>query len=93
MSKYDRETLLKDLRENVAEIFFIKVDGTERRMKCTLLPNILPEQTNKVALEEAHKRPENQETIACWDVEANGWRSFRVDSVKMVQLLDQYQYV
>lgn len=92
MSVYDRDTLLKDLMENVAEVYFTKVDGTARRMKCTLLPHLLPPNTDLNYLKEEHKKEENLSVIACWDLENMGWRSFRIDSVNMVQLLDQHQY-
>ncbi len=92
MAIYDRDTLLKDLTENVAEIYFTKVDGTQRRMKCTLLPHLLPPNTDLNYLHEEHKKADNLNVIACWDLENGGWRSFRIDSVKMVQLLDQSQY-
>jgi len=90
---YNRNELLKDLRENVMEVFFTKVNGEERHMKCTLMPGLLPPNADLTHLEEAHKKAENQSVIACWDLEKAAWRSFRVDSVKMVQLLDAYHYL
>ena len=89
---YEREKLIEDLKHSVAEVTFTKVNGERRIMRCTLDPCHLPQmsvdQTNR--LEEQHKRPENKEVIACWDMEANGWRSFRVDSVQYVQQIDAY---
>jgi hypothetical protein len=59
-------------------VIFIKKDGTERKMRCTLKPSLLP-QTD---LEEAvQKKTPNPDVLAVWDLENEGWRSFRFDSV------------
>lgn len=93
MTKYDRDTLLNDLKTNVAEVYFTKVNGEKRAMKCTLMSDFLPQNTDISHLEEQHKKSENLSVIACWDIDKNAWRSFRVDSVEMVQVLDPYLYM
>ena len=40
---YKHDALLSDLRQNVIEVTFIKEDGSERIMRCTLMPRHLPE--------------------------------------------------
>ena len=88
---YNRDTLLKDLREGVIEVHFTKVNGQERAMRCTLLPRYLP-QVHTENLQEQEKEKtfhkENTDVIAAWDVQNGGWRSFRIDSVFYVQGLD-----
>lgn len=93
MVKYERDAILKDLRENVAEVYFTKLNGESRQMKCTLMANLLPQNTDINHLEEQHQKPENLSTIVCWDLDKRGWRSFRVESVEMVQLLDAFNYM
>lgn len=66
------------LKQNVVNVVFIKKDGTERKMRCTLQEQFLPEQTD---VEEAIQQKNANEVIAVWDLEVDGWRSFRVDSV------------
>ena len=74
-----KDQLKEFLRNGVLDIHFIKKDGTDRVMKCTLKPELLPVQTD---LEEhTTNRKENPDVLAVWDVENEGWRSFRVDSV------------
>ena len=34
------------LENNVCKVLFIKLDGSEREMKCTLNPSLLPEYAN-----------------------------------------------
>lgn len=70
------------LKENTVKVTFTKKDGTERVMKCTLQPDVLP----KVELKENKKEraiPEN--SIAVYDIEAKDWRSFIIKSVKTVE--------
>ena len=70
------------LREGVCTVTFTKTNGEERVMKCTLVDSYLPDQ---IDVEEYISRKKNDEICAVWDVEKEGWRSFRVDSVKSVQ--------
>ena len=85
MAIYNRDQLLKDLREFVIEITFNKVNGDQRMMRCTLEPSYLPANYNSQHLDEQHRKPENLDVIACWDVQANGWRSFRIENVTYAQ--------
>lgn len=66
------------LQKGVAQITFIKVDGTERLMKCTLSEKVIPKATE----EKTSTKTPNPNIISVWDVEKEGWRSFRWDSIK-----------
>lgn len=74
ISKSNIQSLLKD---TIIEVKFKKSDGTERNMKCTLLPQYITPHENKTGRE----KKINEEVISVWDVEKEGWRSFRYDSV------------
>jgi len=56
---------------------FTKKDGSLRSMRCSLQEKYLPplmgdaETTTK----------DNPDVLAVWDIDVNGWRSFRIDSV------------
>lgn len=93
MALYERDRLLKDLRENVIEVTFNKVNGEQRVMRCTLKMNMLP-QVYQTSPEEQKNENEfhqkNTDVIAAWDVQANGWRSFRIDGVTYAQVIDSY---
>jgi hypothetical protein len=75
--------IISMLSERVVTVKFKKVDGSERTMKCTLLHNIVPQPLKTVAEDNTtiKERRENENVVAAWDVEAEGWRSFRLDSV------------
>lgn len=90
---YDRDKVLKDLRANVIEVHFVKANGEPRVMRCTLLQRLLPEsyrQNIEEQTEEQNFHQKNPDVIACWDVQMNGWRSFRIDSVTYMQVIDSY---
>lgn len=63
------------LHRGVVEVRFRKVNGDERVMNCTLNTDIVPK------YEGTTTRKKNDNVLCVWDVDANGWRSFRLDSV------------
>lgn len=64
-------------------VTFTKKDGSERVMKCTLDPKELPEQ---VITENKKERKQSDNNIAVYDLEAKGWRSFVIRSIKRVNI-------
>lgn len=62
-------------------ITFTKKDGSERVMKCTLMPEKLPPVT---VTENKTERKKSEDTLAVYDLESNGWRSFVIKSVKKI---------
>jgi len=84
----DQIKVLKQLlSENIMHIEFEKADGSLRVMKCTLNEKFLP--TPVASDEEVNRnRKPNEAVQVVWDVEANGWRSFRYDRVTMMNPLE-----
>ena len=69
------------LHTNTVAVTFMKVDGTERTLKCTLNPELLP----PVPYNEYKKeRRASTTSIAVYDVDLEEWRSFRTADVKTV---------
>ena len=62
-------------------VTFTKSDGTERVMKCTLVPDQLPKVEIK---EDAKPRKESTTSMRVFDLEKNEWRSFTIKKVKQV---------
>jgi len=77
---------LNNLHNNICFVHFTKKDGTLRGMRCTLHPDMLPPQ---IDLEEHAQRKQTTESIAVWDLEVKGWRSFRTDSVIEFKVLEE----
>jgi len=80
MNKYE---LKEKFQNGIATVVFEKTDGTERVLKGTLLAEYLPSKDFDDTTDTPEKeRKQNENILAVWDLENNGWRSFRVDSVK-----------
>ena len=68
------------LHATYLQVTFTKKDGTERKMRCTLLEQAIPED----------KRPKTEgssftdEAVRVFDMEKQEWRAFRFDSIKNV---------
>lgn len=81
---FTKDNIANMLRDSIVTVTFTKVDGTDRVMKCTLMSEYMPNTgssaSNQVLLQESG----NDNNISVWDVEANAWRSFRINSVKSV---------
>lgn len=76
---FDHELIKETLQKNVCRVTFTKVNGEERVMRCTLNEMMIP----KIESSESKKlKKENPEVQAVYDMDANGWRSFRWDSIK-----------
>lgn len=82
----ERSTLKEMLQSGVYTVTFTKADGTERVMKCTLNSSYLPTVpvVEETTLLTEVPRYENEAILRVWDLEENGWRSFRMDSIKLV---------
>lgn len=72
---------LDELKNNVCEVTFTKVNGEKRVMTCTLKEDILPPATKEEPLTQTKVREINEKVVSVWDTNANGWRSFRVANV------------
>lgn len=75
---YTYDQIMNRLQSGVATVTFTKVDGSKRVMQCTLESSFLPEEYRNRGGVLTETVGNN---ISVWDVQANGWRSFRVDSV------------
>ena len=74
-----RDTLKVLTSTGRAEITFVKKDGTDRTMICTTKTSSIPEEKQPVG---ESTLQENTDILRVYDIENEGWRSFRIDSVK-----------
>ena len=80
-------TLKEQLHTGFVQVTFTKKDGSTRVMKCTLQESFLPKaEANTLPLVVKTQKAESSDSLAVWDLEANGWRAFRFDSVTDYQL-------
>ena len=83
-SDVGQDWLKSVLRDSIATVVFVKSDGTERTMKCTLDSKIVPQKVYETKRINEQIRAVSDEVLPVYDVEAEGWRSFRWDSIKSV---------
>jgi hypothetical protein len=71
--------LIEALQQGLVEVSFIKVNGERRDMLCTLNEDHLPSRKEQDNAQQSRK--ENPAVQSVYDVNANGWRSWRWDNV------------
>ena len=76
-TKKEKDWLIGLLRSEIVELTFIKKDGSERIMTCTLAEQKIPAENAPKGVD----RAKSDEAVAVFDLENNGWRSFRWDSL------------
>jgi hypothetical protein len=79
-----RDQIVELLQKSVVEVTFTKLNGDRRVMTCTLMPDRLPPAKAEDPLSLKKIREINEAVISVWDVNAAGWRSFRLDRVESV---------
>jgi len=75
------DDLIKTLQMQVATVTFLKLDGDERIMTCTKSLKIIPEANHPKTDKKA-----KEGNVNVWDLNAKGWRSFKYDRVKKVEI-------
>ena len=76
-SKKEKDWLLTLLREQEITVKFVKKDGSEREMLCTLSESKIPAEKAPKGVE----RTTSGDVVPVFDIENQGWRSFRWDSI------------
>ena len=81
------EDLRNVLGQNVLVIDFTKLNGDKRVMTCTLREDMKPAEVVK----EGAPKKVSDTNISVWDLNAQGWRSFRYDRINSVDYVDEYR--
>ena len=81
MNRKDTQELLRD---GVCEVLFIKKNGSERLMNCTLNMDLIPEEMKQFQLHKGEKVLENLDILKVYDVDVQDWRSFILENVKYI---------
>lgn len=81
-AEWDKEAIVNKLREDICEVSFTKVNGEQRVMRCTLKPSLIPVFESAETNVPKKTKKENPEVLAVFDVNADGWRSFKWDLLK-----------
>jgi len=85
MNEEEKNLLSERLKTETVTVRFKKVSGEERTMVCTLQESVIPPATKEDPLSQKKVRAVSPEVCSVWDIEANGWRSFRWENVISVE--------
>ena len=75
----DRQFILKQMYSGVVSLKFKKKNGDERDMNATLVTRLI--ESNKIKESNPNSPQGDSNLVVCWDVDANDWRSFNVDTL------------
>jgi len=75
---------IKEMLQNgqVIHVEFTKKNGEMRKMDCTTNLDLIPESEHP---SEDRASYVNEDVVRVYDINAEGWRSFRVDSVNVLE--------
>jgi hypothetical protein len=81
---WTKQEIFEMARDGVIRVTFTKSDGTERIMVCSLMDQYLPP-----IMEDAEViTKDNPNVLAVMDLQARGWRSFRINSIIKVETME-----
>lgn len=73
-----KQGIVEELRKGIVDLQFKKVNGDLRNMEATLSEDLIP--VSDIP-EEGKERKTNAEIVVVYDLEVNGWRSFRTENL------------
>ena len=75
----DKNFILKQLYSGVVNLTFTKKDGEVREMNATLVTLLMED--NQIKESSPNPPGGDKNLVVCWDIDANAWRSFNVDTI------------
>lgn len=84
---YNYDKIVDQLKTNVLQVTFRKVNGEERIMPCTLQTDYMPELTEAV-ISQADAHSVNKSVVRAFAIDKQSWRSFRVDNVTAIEVIN-----
>lgn len=85
MSNANKSFYQQMLKTNICEVVFTKADGSERTMKCSLLPSVFTQFDLSESTTSTKKTSDEQINVI--DVDKGDWRSFKIAAVKSFKVV------
>jgi|TARA_R110000764_G_scaffold159763_1_gene247395 hypothetical protein len=85
MFNYDE--IVGRLRDGVLQVTFDKVNGEQRIMPCTLQTEYMPDMSES-KVNQVDEFSVNKSVIRAFAIDKQSWRSFRVDNVKAIEIVN-----
>tara|TARA_R110002074_G_scaffold103276_5_gene222960 strand:- start:305 stop:598 length:294 start_codon:yes stop_codon:yes gene_type:complete len=84
---FNYDNIVDQLRANVLQVTFSKVNGEERIMPCTLHTDYMPA-LSESKVQQVDEFSVNKSVIRAFAIDKQSWRSFRVDNVKAIEIVN-----
>jgi len=84
---YHYDKVIEQLKENVLAVTFDKVNGERRVMPCTLQTEYMPDMSES-KVNQVDEFSVNKSVIRAFAIDAQSWRSFRIDNVKAIEIVN-----
>lgn len=84
-----RSEMIEQLATGTCRVIFTKVNGEERNMLCTLREDMIPPASKDEPITQKKVRSVAEEVLPVWDINAEGWRSFRIANVVSFSCTDK----
>lgn len=85
MSNANKTFYNQMLKTNICEVVFTKNDGSERTMKCSLLPSIFTQ--FNISESTGTSKVQNDDQVNVIDIDVGDWRSFKISAVKSFKVI------
>lgn len=85
MFNYDK--IVDQLKSNVLQVTFSKVNGEKRVMPCTLQTDYMPE-LSESKVQQVEVNSVNKSVVRAFAIDKQSWRSFRVDNVTAIEVIN-----
>lgn len=85
-----REIIIKHLIQGVCQVDFTKIDGTNRKIYCTLESGLIPSKY-KESIEITLTKPSRSDIIPIWDITEGKWKSFKIANVNFFRTSDEFK--
>lgn len=79
MPAYNKKEMIEFLRNRECDVKFIKANGEERLMNCTLKEDMIP--SDQMPKTDGNSKSTNDNLVIAFDLGIKAWRSFNVDRV------------
>tara|TARA_B110000879_G_C11025244_1_gene452580 strand:+ start:420 stop:710 length:291 start_codon:yes stop_codon:yes gene_type:complete len=84
---YSYDKVVNQLKSNVLQVTFDKVNGERRVMPCTLQMDYMPE-LSESNISQVDARSVNKSVIRAFAIDKQSWRSFRVDNISAIEVIN-----
>ena len=88
---YSYDKVIEQLKTNVLQVTFDKVNGERRIMPCTLQTDYMTDPSKELSeskVSQVESKSVNKSVIRAFAIDKQSWRSFRVDNISAIEVMN-----